>query len=777
MRALLAAVLLLVATPAAATWPDVFGGAGAGVSAPNEPQDTDNDGSFDVIYCSDYDGDGTLDMQDVQACYDALTDVSGRYLGILTGTFAPGTTTNTNAYFEIVGDTNVRIECFPGAILTNHGIAAPDLNLSLIWIDDSTHVRIKGCELDGGVGASYTSLGATNIFRMGIYVHDSTDVVADDVYLHDIQSIGFFLNGTTNSGLIHSRVSRVGGYADTAVSPATNAAVEVFTDGDATSATGNFFRGNVIEYGGSIGFTERKTTATDTLRDTVFESNTIKRMDGPAIRAGGTVNSRYLSNTLIATAGCLTFDETGGVPTGYYPTDVRGSAGLLFQGNKCLGSLGTSTFAFDLTRFQKHDHYYDNECVSPQGGCWNVEQRRMGTVIKGGSVVNSVGSAFQGVAVAGTTPEEWTEYNGITITGVDADPLAHPLFLGIFNEAGADDFCTDAASPCACSPDLEGYWLVTTNASSATDVSFLGTTGDFVNRAICTSSVWTDKVTNSITAGNATAMAMVGTNERFKNLIISSFPGSAISLSGTALTAQTVFENIEIHGDRWGYVGELAEATAAGTAYDCGDNPDMEGKWAIITDASGATDCTVSASAGATANRCYCVSTDAEDVWTDEGGTIQATTRHGISLPAMTGACPVFKDINCVDLGENGNCINIPASTTCTGMRINDVVASYRIEAAASVPDTDRTNHALAVVALGTGGVADGVRCNNTDNVACIDDGFLVADHIGTGAPTAELCDSTQEVGSTWRRTDGSEDETLGYCEPGPAWDTAVGAD
>jgi parallel beta-helix repeat protein len=768
---LLLALWMLFPSVAFATegaWPAMSGG-GLSITT-NEAQDTDGDGDADTIYVADFDGDGTLEMEDdIGAAYAALTDVTGRSLFILPGSYAvDADAAGSDGWLEINGDTNVLVECFPGAVLNGNGIAAPDEDLAVLFIEDSDRVTLRGCEIDGGTDTTYTTSGLTNVFRMGVRVRNSTYVTIENNYIHDVQSVGIFFNGTSNSRARKNRVEYVGGYGDSFGT--TNAGIEVFTDSGATSAIGNEIVENTVSFGGSTCWTQRKTTATDIIADTQVTGNKFTRCKTTGIREGGTLNSRYTNNTVLQSPACVTFDETGGVPTGYYPTDVRASSGLIFEGLKCLGTTGNSV-GIDVTRFSTNLRFVDTILDGISGTGWSIEQRHRGLLIQGGSTKNVAGSAFQEITVAGTTAEESTTIRNHEIEGVDSDEIGGPNFLGIYTEATAGAaYCTDGASPCACSTDREGQWLVVTDASSNSDVTFLAGTGTVVNRAICTSAVWTEKATNTLTAGNSTAMAMLGANLVLDGIKLNHFPGSAISLATTALSPKTKLRNLTIVGDRWGFLGELTEAAA--NALNCGSEPAMEGKWAIITDASGATDCTVGSGTGATPNVCLC-SSGVVDTWTDEGGGFQATARHGISLPAMTGDGITISNVECSELDSAGACINIPTATTATSGNINDITTTFRTSSITSL----RTDYGIDITALGTGWTVNNVRCRNTDNVPCIDDGFVIADYVGSGAPTAELCDVAQEVGSTWRQTDAGDDAVLHCCEDAagtPAWDNCT---
>lgn len=147
-------LLFLVASASAMDrWPTT----GSGGTAINVPQDTDRDGSYDYIFAGDYDGDGVLEMSDLQAAYNTLTDSGGRHLVVAAGSYSatlyPG---NTLAMIEVDGDNNTKIECNAGAVLTTYNLSETDASISIFSVSSSSNFPFLAVSLMG----EYQCLGA-----------------------------------------------------------------------------------------------------------------------------------------------------------------------------------------------------------------------------------------------------------------------------------------------------------------------------------------------------------------------------------------------------------------------------------------------------------------------------------------------------------------------------------------------------------------------------------------------------------------------------------------
>ena len=125
----------------------------------NVASDTDGDGSPDYIQCSDFDGDGTLEMADLRACYAALTDTSRRYLYVLPGDYTPDLTEGSLTTAQLQLGSNTTVECAGAGTTTLNGAwwqsgdTASQTRLAVIGNDDTeshSNIAVLNCGIDGG---------------------------------------------------------------------------------------------------------------------------------------------------------------------------------------------------------------------------------------------------------------------------------------------------------------------------------------------------------------------------------------------------------------------------------------------------------------------------------------------------------------------------------------------------------------------------------------------------------------------------------------------------
>lgn len=732
----------------------------------NVALDTDGDGNPDTAYVSDWDGDGTLDMQDLDAVDAVLTDTGPKVIHVLAGTYAPGTSANTYGLWEITGASNLRIECAPGAVLTGPGIAAPDVSRAVLYIAGSSNIRIRGCEIDGGLAASYTSAGLTNTLRLGVEIEGgSSDVVGEGLYIHDVMKMAWYVRNASDVTLRNSRIIRTGGYGDAAAS--VNASIYYYTVSTSPTTDRGRVENNEVAFTGSNAICARRAAGGNMLRDLVVSGNTIRRTKAYAVNLGGTKNARVTGNQFVAVAGALSVDQTAGDPTAYAPADDRANVGILFAENHVAGTVGAPAVA--LREYQANTTIRDNTFSGLGGNAvyWENPQRHL--VIDG--VVATVGengiTAIVEIGASGAKPDEAVTLRNVRISALDSDSTEHPLYLGSMTEA--------SAASLTCNQDLEGYWLTTTNASSTTDVTFASGTGAFLNRATCTSSAWVDRVTAATNAGNTFGINIVGGKRMvIDGVWIAGTSAEGIRVSGTDVSGSRI-SNLFLDGQHWGFLGELTEAQA--NALNCGSTSDLWGRWAIITNASSASDCDTSGTTGATANRCYCEPGASVDVWTDN---TQNSRSALLFDAALTGSGPTISNVECIDWGITGDCIRFTTASTAANGSISNVIASHSATAEASGNKAEYAVNFAEPASGWAGWSVENVRSLNLQNVTPIDNGST-ANAIGVvsalsyaGAPAAELCDNATEVGSTHRRTDGGATDTFSICvnTSAPAWDT-----
>lgn len=199
MRVLLLAALLFLIPSDAFGANGTYRGSGL---LQNVAVDTDNDGFFDYIECSDFNGNNILETEDIELCIRQIDSTSGSTVFVLSGTYTipapPFTALNASA-----GDVErgvlqptqgMVIECQNGATIT--GIDEPHIDsddqMAVVYLanDDS---GIRNCEIDGGFPTDLDtddecgpSANAACAFgtRMGIFVNGAARSVIENNYIH-----------------------------------------------------------------------------------------------------------------------------------------------------------------------------------------------------------------------------------------------------------------------------------------------------------------------------------------------------------------------------------------------------------------------------------------------------------------------------------------------------------------------------------------------------------------------------------------------------------------
>ncbi len=222
----------------------------AGMLVPfNTPLDLDNDGFPDYVRVfGDYDGDASLDQEDIHAAQAALTDSdSQRTIEVVAGIYTtsiadlptyvanPGNQQEgRHTIFRVASNTT--LSCASGVKLVGLGTGGTSSEAwSVIggdradgaagtWHNDN--IRIQGCEIDGGMPASYDWIDAAGKQRMGIRIHDCIGCEIENVFVHDTLHTGVLMAGLQSGRVVNLRTNRTGFYGDTAA-PENHPAVEL----------------------------------------------------------------------------------------------------------------------------------------------------------------------------------------------------------------------------------------------------------------------------------------------------------------------------------------------------------------------------------------------------------------------------------------------------------------------------------------------------------------------------------------------------------------------
>ena len=157
--------LALVALATSGTW--------AGPRAPVW-SDTDGDGDPDYAFVGDWDGDGTLEMEDdIQAAIDILTDAGPKLVELGPGDFiAPLVSSNLYGILDLPshltlrgdGATTTTLHGFPGTDLTSLLAVIANLNPGA----GNTGIVVSDLAIDGGWGSGDVNEVQLGQHRMGV---------------------------------------------------------------------------------------------------------------------------------------------------------------------------------------------------------------------------------------------------------------------------------------------------------------------------------------------------------------------------------------------------------------------------------------------------------------------------------------------------------------------------------------------------------------------------------------------------------------------------------
>ena len=145
-------------------------------SQENDPTDTDGNGHPDHVRVTDWDGDGFLEMSDVQAAVDALTDPGPKEVVIGAGEYA-GPEPRDGHVLELPSRILLRGDGQEETIL--RGFGPDDLTSTGAVVSNRNHasgdfdITIRDVEIDGGwATGDATDFGHA---RMGVYFNRCTD--------------------------------------------------------------------------------------------------------------------------------------------------------------------------------------------------------------------------------------------------------------------------------------------------------------------------------------------------------------------------------------------------------------------------------------------------------------------------------------------------------------------------------------------------------------------------------------------------------------------------
>ena len=746
---------------------------GGGVSG-NVPTDTDGDGSTDYIQCGDYDGDGTTEIDDINACFAVLTG-SPKHVFVLPGSYAaPASTANTQGLIELAS--NETLECAGSDLVTLHGSqfiqgtpTATQIDLAVVANGPSNaglNIQVLNCGIDGGVrsgwswDASDIDLGAETIKVQDPLGNDIDPLRDDHRYQNGDGPVQLVNNGTlptctpacavaTDYWIIRNDADTVrlaASYADALAGTAINIT--------AAGGDGNSFGVDMVDqgltYNNSMGFYFRG------IAGLVLRGNKVWSTGHSCIYVSNAQNFKIIDSDMDL---CGNFNNPdGGVgfaqQPGIYIFSVLGVPTYdgLVQGNRCsrAGAACYNTRASDFSAGDRMDHiaWLGNSASRLLTKCLSLASTRHNTV-------NGIACDQTGGIIVQTGTSEWLEHSigpnqnanvDVSITGFHLSNMNSgsglvALQVGSYNEnvtigSGkiydtGDNTCVGITQPvrgvvfsdmtlerCGRSgmfvsgvtPDGGGFGITFRNIDII-DTDWFDITGAPQNGAFQAAAQQRDLIFEDIT--------VKGTNQAidFQNGV-----------------SHSVFKNMKLSGTPTGWWGNniaIADLPVC--------NEHTENLIVQVNDANGYSDCT--AAGGASTNKCRCQST----VWTDmTDGSVPINDKSLIWVRNGTGDCinNVFENITGYDVMD-GWTIDIDEACVDNVFTNIHMIDRDLSEAGANFPFG-----ALSLAAGVTNALvmSDTFNCVNVDEVAtdCFDRaadddlaaGSVVVDEACSGACT-----------------------------------------
>jgi hypothetical protein len=509
--------------------------------------DQDGDGLPDFASVGDWDGDAALELTDIQAAIDALTDPGPKWVSVEAGTFLPpAAPTGLHGLIELPSD--IVLDCAGPGLTVLRGLPSTVKNLNFSVLSNDDHVfgnhdiTITNCQIDGAMPDAYDSRGWTAHGRMGVNLTVVTDATVVGNFVHHTHHTCLYTKNSTGIRFEGNTLQDCGGYGDFN-SLTRKPAIYLFAVAGGITrdvvATGNF----ILRSGGNA-LNTRRDSAIDAIRDVEFSDNLVDNSPAPfarrppekCISIRGTDGILVKGNECVHTASSYVSGSTVyyGDPGGYVEanrnvtiedltmTDLESDRGIV---------VGERVDGLVLRRVTIARTPADRPCISwvtplrgllledvtvsdcggagllqtgTGSGATPAERVRLARVtVNGADVVATADTSYwnaielqgtnDGLSLVDVTVRRFSLY-GLRIGGSTA-PLTNSTLERVRVDATPSGFLgrfTGQGLP-ACNAGSEGDWAVVTNALS--DASCSGG-GSAENRCRCTGGAWTD-LTNS----------------------------------------------------------------------------------------------------------------------------------------------------------------------------------------------------------------------------------------------------------------------------------------
>lgn len=525
-----------------------IGSGGCSTPTPiNALRDRDGDGLPDQVLVGDFDGDGVLEMNDIQAAIDALTDPGPKQIDVAPGVFAypssvawPG---RSHAILELRSHTT--LHCDPGRTVLQVGPLVAGRDYAVVANDDHTNgndeVWVRGCEIDGGAPPSYASNVFPHTRRMGVFFRRTRNSGVSDSHVHDTVHAGLYTSNSSGDRFLDNVVEDAGGYGDT-TGLWRQPCIYLFAFGGGVALSDFVASGNTLRRCGHSGLNTRAEHTDgpgDVVRNLLWEHNTVENTLSACINLRG-VDGATVRDLSCQHTGSIHLSR--GFATAYRSAgDDNANSNVLIEDAVATGvdggqaGLDVGAWVDGLTvRRVRVEGTRDAAGASLYKDCAWIQRPLRNAVIedlvlrdcgRSGAVVSAlaggVGDASERLtlrrvaveAVDQTGPIDTTLLAGIDFEGPQDRLLLEDLTLsgatgpelrfgGALSDSTLRRIEIDSVDPGwlgafseanapACSAQIERRWITNLNGQSATDCAFgPGTSGATPARCGCAGGAW-----------------------------------------------------------------------------------------------------------------------------------------------------------------------------------------------------------------------------------------------------------------------------------------------
>jgi hypothetical protein len=299
--------------------------------------DGDGDGLPDFVRVGDFDGDGVLEMDDVQDAVESLTDPGPKQVRVWPGSYLPPAAPasrpgRSHALVELPSRTT--LSCPAGPAFTQlQGPSGTTTahDFAVIANDDTTNgnedVVVSGCDVHGGAPDSYLGNGYSVNRRIGVYFRRTVRSRVEGCWVHHTFHSGLYTSNSHGDAFTDNVITDAGGWGNTASFVARTAYPCIYLYSVGGSAVEDFVaRGNRMARCAASGLNTRAEdfdAPGDVLRNLLWEDNEVED------------------------TGFATGDATHPAPGGSACANLRGVDGAVVRDLVCrsTGPIGVSNAA------------------------------------------------------------------------------------------------------------------------------------------------------------------------------------------------------------------------------------------------------------------------------------------------------------------------------------------------------------------------------------------------------------------------------------------------